>query len=317
MSNAAQDVAGLMCWFPTPRHASQYMCLSHCRAPWRGLAWYPAPACGQCAPSCGLSHRCGDGPSPPTAGLMTLLLPVESPPGWGLRCQPAIPMPSGCVAQSSRPTEAAEIALGSQGEGGGWAGPLCFPLCHRGLRTGRCGQFREDRMLWEAHGPSLACSTCAAGGLEGPTAPPVLSPARHRYLLSKLPASAPQHTHTYTHTTHSHHTHAHYTHTPPTCTPHRTHCTHTYYIHHTTHTSHTHPHNHPSPQRSISNHPTPGTQPADLPGRRGVNLITGLVCLPPGWENINTSSSLGGREQGGEELFKAMRWGLQWSWALA
>lgn len=39
----------------------------------------------------------------------------------------------------------------------------------------------------------------------------------------------------------------------------------------------------------------------DALGRRGVNLITGLwVCLArgsqPGWENINTSRSPGGRE---------------------
>lgn len=131
-------------------------------------------------------------------------------------------------------------------------------------------------------------------------------PVQHRYtghLPSKLPASAPQHTHTYTHTTHSHHTHAPYTHPPHA--HHTAHTAHTAHTHrHTAHTLHTHIQTiTPAHKRSISNHPTQGTQPANLPGRRGVNLITGLVCLPPGWENINTSRSLGGREQGGEELF--------------
>lgn len=74
--------------------------------------------------------------------------------------------------------------------------------------------------------------------------------------------------------------------------------THTHMSTYTTHTQSPRP-----TKKAFAITPGPGTQPANLPSGRGVNLITGLVWLLPGWENVNTSRSLGGRQQGGEELF--------------
>nr|KAF6355274.1 hypothetical protein mMyoMyo1_011452 [Myotis myotis] len=55
-------------------------------------------------------------------------------------------MPSRCLRQRNCPVKAAKAALGSYWGGAGWAVPLCFPVCNRGLLTdmlgdGSCGSF--------------------------------------------------------------------------------------------------------------------------------------------------------------------------------
>lgn len=85
-------------------------------------------------------------------------------------------------------------------------------------------------------------------------------PVQHRYtghLPSKLPASAPQHTHTLTRTPHTHTTLMHPTHTP-----------HMHTTPHTLHTLHTHtgtPHTHCTHTSRQSPQPTKGAFPITPP----------------------------------------------------
>lgn len=140
-------------------------------------------------------------------------------------------MPSRCLRQRNCPVKAAKAALGSYWGGAGWAVPLCFPVCNRGLLTGMLGDGSRGS-FWAR----TRCSVMQTGT-------------------------------SYTHTTY------HILRVPPHTYISTLHITHT--------TQHTHSHTEsPQPMKRAFPFPITPTQPtsppAPVPGRREVNLITGL-----------------------------------------